>query len=207
MAALADFARYVRTEVPMCPEIQILDAVLHAGIDFCKRTKILQETIDLTTVINTPEYNLIPLMASNTVPDEIISVRRDTNIDLDPTAKQDAIESGLYDETGLPSAFYLTGNNIRLVAIPDEVETLVVIVKAYPSEAATTLPDELYSRYRSDIAAGAKSRLMLMANQPWSNMESGAMNKYVFDAAIDTENVRYAKGGGTKPLRSAINSF
>jgi hypothetical protein len=207
MAALSGFARYVRSEVPMCPEILILDAVLHAGIEFCKRTKIMQETLDLTTVIDQQAYDLTELMLEGTEPDEVIAVRRDSISNLDPTSKEDELWDGSDNQTGSARRFYLEGNNLVLSRIPDEVETFSVVIKARPSEAATTLPDELYARYRTEIAAGAKSRLMMMTAQEWTNLDAASINKMIFDGAINTENLRYAKGGGSKPLRTVINSF
>lgn len=191
----------------MCPEIMILDAVLHAGIEFCKRSKIMQETIDVTTVIDQQAYDLTEIMLANTEPDEVIAVRRDAISNLDPTSKEDVLWDGSDNKSGSPTHYYLEGNNLRLLLTPDAVETFSVVVKARPSEAATTLPDELYARYRTEIAAGAKARLMMMTMQEWTNLESAAINRVLFDSAINTENLRYAKGGGSKPLRTLINQF
>lgn len=207
MAALVDFARYVRPEVPMCPEIQILDAILHAGIEFCRRTKIAQDTVDLTTVVDSPSYDLTTLLATGFEPNEIIAVRRPGAENLEPTSQDDALEELELTESGTPHSFYLMDRELYLVPTPDAIETLEVTLAIKPSESATSLPDELYRRYREEIAAGAKSRLMLQAAQPWANAQAGALHKFTFEAAINSENVRYAKGGGAKPLRTVINRF
>lgn len=207
MAALVDFARYVRPEVPMCPEIQILDAILHAGIEFCRRTKIAQDTVDLVTVVDQPAYDLTTLLATGFETSEIIAVRRSGAENLEPTSQEDALEELELTENGTPHAYYLKDRELYLVPTPDAIETLSVVLSVRPSEAATTLPDELYRRFREEIAAGAKARLMLQAAQPWANAQAGALHKFTFEAAINAENVRHAKGGGSKPLRTVINRF
>lgn len=200
MAALADFARYVRPEVPMCPEIQIMDAVLHAGIDFCKRTKILRETVQVTTEINKARYDLTAYMATGTEPAEILDISRSEYDHLNPSSENEFLSNAL-DQPGTPEHFYLDGRELVLWYAPNSVESLDVLARAYPAETATALPDALYQRYRMEIAAGAKTILMSMANQPWSNLQQAAIYLAMFNSAIDSENLRYAKGGGTNPLR------
>jgi len=206
MATLANFAKYVRPEVPMCPEIQILDAILRSGIEFCKRTKIMQEVIQLNTAVDTPSYDLTALMMDDTEPDDVISVRREGR-ELDPSSQYDALRSEEDTETGTPYFYFLNGRKLHLIRTPNAIETLQVTIKARPAEAAITLPDELYQRYNSEVAAGAKSFLMTQANQPCTNLQQAAIYKNVFDGAIAKENVRYAKGGGSKPLRVTMHQF
>lgn len=206
MATLANFAKYVRPEVPMCPEIQILDAILRAGIEFCKRTKIMQEVVTLNTVINTASYDLSLLMTTGSEPDDVLSVRRDGR-ELDVSSQYDTINNELDAITGTPHSYFLQGRNLHLVSTPNAIEALQVIVKAKPTETATTLPDALYQRYNAEVAAGAKSFLMMQADKPWTNLQQSAIYKNVFDGAIAAENLRYAKGGGSKPLRVKMHSF
>ena len=206
MAALADFAKYVRAEVPMCPEIQLLDAILRAGIEFCKRTKIMQQVVTVNTVINTPSYDLTLLMTTGSEPDDVLSVRRDGN-ELDVSSQYDTLASEMDSITGTPRSYFLEGRKLYLVSTPDAVEALQVTIKARPAETATTLPDVVYQRYNAEIAAGAKYFLMMQANQPWTNLQQSAIYRSVFDGAIAKENLRYAKGGGSKPLRTRLHSF
>lgn len=201
MAALADFARYVRPEVPGCPEIQILDAILHAGIDFCKRTFISRDTVTVSTVIGTARYDLTAGLAANTEPARVLNVSRSEFDDLDASSEADFLNFGL-EQSGTPAYYYLDGRELVLGYTPEAVEDLTVTVKTYPGEAATTLPDELYQRYRMEIAAGAKSLLMAMDKQAWSNLQQAAIYAGMLNAAVDDENVRYAKGGGATPLRT-----
>jgi hypothetical protein len=206
MAALDSFTRYVRPEVPGCPELQIRDAILHAGIDFCKRTNISRETVTVATVAGTARYDLIPLLDAGFMPDQVLFVSRGFYDDLTPSNEREFLDNNLTRD-GKPEFYYLDGNELVLGYTPNAVETLTVTVKAMPTEAATTLPDELYNRYRLQVAAGAKALLMVMRKQPWTDLEGAQINGGLFNAAIDKEVLRYAKGGGSKPLRTVSHIF
>lgn len=205
MAALADFAQYVRPEVPGCPEIMILDALRQAGIEFCERTKVLRQTLVVNTVVDTASYDLAALVTAGTEPDEILFVSRD-NGDLEPSSEYEFQANNL-DQSGSPQYYYLDGTTMVVGFKPTAVEALTVRVKTRPAEAASTLPDELYRRYRREIAAGAKTQLMLMANQPWSNPQQAAIYNSIFNGAVDDENLRHAKGGDNKTLRTTLHMF
>ena len=207
MATLASFAKYVRPEVPMCPEIQILDAVLRAGIEFCMATKIFQQTVPLTTIVDEPEYDLTLLMSADSEPDEIIMVQRDFTVNLEPTSQYDALQLMQTYQSGTPYWYYLDDRNLHLVLTPNLIETLKVTIKARPSRDAATLPDVLYRQYVTDVAAGAKAILMSQSTQPWTNLENAAINKTFFNQAIAKENLRYAQGNSRKKMRTRSHSF
>lgn len=206
MAALSDLAKYVRPEVSGCPEIQILDAILRAGKEFCKKTRAVKETISIVTVVDTPSY-LIDT-AAGTEPDEILSVSRSEFENLTPSSFKEFDDEGLNRSSGTPHYYYLSeGNKIVLGYIPNAVETLDITVKIRPSEDATTLPDELVNRYKEQIAAKAKSILMLMKNQAWTDLNQAAINEAIFNDAVADVNLREARGGTRKALRSKPSFF
>ena len=95
-----------------------------------------------------------------------------------------------------------------LYPTPISDETLAASIAVTPSDSSTVLPDELLMNQRYlAIAAGAKSRLMMMENVPWSNMQTGAIERAAFDAAVSAEQVKRAKGGSTKRLRTKLTLF
>ena len=72
--AIADFVKYVRTEVPGCPEPLIDDAVMRTCIDFCTRTELLSEIIELVTSATLPTYAVTPTDA-DLDPARLVSAR------------------------------------------------------------------------------------------------------------------------------------
>jgi hypothetical protein len=208
MAALSDFAKYVRPEVAGCPDIMILDAILQAGIEFCKRTKVAKQTFDVTTVVDEPLYSLTGLVDAGTVVDEILIVKRNEFDDLCKSSFGEFEDYRLDVLSGTPHYFYLNDEDEMVLGnIPNAVETLTVTVKTIPAEGATTLPDVLASRYRHQIASGAKSILMLMNNQAWTDVKMASIHGNLFEEAIGTFNLRHAKGNGSKPLRVTPHFF
>lgn len=204
-AALTAFAKYVRPEVPGCPEIVILDAVRRAGIEFCKKTRIIRETLTVTTVEDQARYTL-NTMAGTRV-DEVLAVKRDQAENLNPSSFVEFTDYHMDRNTGAPNYFYLDGNELVLGNIPEGEEELEVIVRLMPLENATTLPDELADRYLMEIAAGAKSFLMFQRNKPWTDLEGAATNNAMFQKAINEANLRHAKGGAGKRLRTTLHYF
>jgi hypothetical protein len=204
-AALSTFAKYVRPEVPGCPEIVIQDAIRRAGIEFCKRTKAIKETVTITTVVDQARY-AIELEEGIEV-EEVLAVKRAGADNLNASSFDEFTEHHMDRDIGTPNYYYLDGNELVLGDIPDAVEDLDVIVRVRPSENATTLPSELGNRYLMEIAAGAKSFLMFQRNKTWTDLEGAASNNSVFQKAISDANLREAKGGARKPLRTTMHSF
>jgi hypothetical protein len=198
--ALTSIAKYVRPDVSGCPDVILLDAILTAGIQFCKRTKIIKETLSITTVIGQTGYSLN--VASGTEPDEILSVRRDEHDYLNASSFKEFDDYGLNILTGTPRYFYMSGGDtLQIGKIPDFVETLSVTVRTRPSRDATALPDEIADRYMNEIASGAKSILMLMKDKAWSDLDMAGVHRGLFEDAINQTNLRDAKGSARKPIR------
>lgn len=206
MKDLIAFASYVRPEVSGCPEIQILDAIRRSGADFCKRTAVSRNTITVVTAVGIASYNLTPLLPAGFEPDEVRKVAHSGGYDLEPSS-EDEFDRRHLDDAGPVGYYYLDGKNLVLGHTPLEIETLTVRVKTRVAQDATQLPDELYDRYREEIAAGAKKILMMMADKPWANPQQAIINKSVFDEAVASENLRYAKGGGSRTLRTRLHTF
>lgn len=203
MIPLSDFLLYVRPEVSDCPEIQLKDAVLRAGIDFCKKTTVVTKTVDITTVVGQAEYAITGL-DEHTEVDEIIFVKRPGTADGLVAANEHLFDlEGLDDpeRTNEAKAYYLRGSQLVLGPVPSVIETFRVKVKIRPTRTATELPDELGARYAEAIAYGAKAKLMAMRNKPWTDLEGAALNAGQFEAQVDKEKLRHAQGGARAPLR------
>lgn len=206
MAALTDFAKYVRPEVTGCPEIQILDAVLRASIQFCKRSREIKEVVLITSVIGQAEY-AIPV-ATGLVPEEVLEVKRNDEYQLDASSFHSFKNMDLNTLQGSPEYYYQnTNDELVLGKIPNLVQEFLVTVRVRPEEDATTVPDYLFTRYRDEIAAGAKSRLMVMKGQPWTDISQAGLYRTLFEEAVASSNLREAQGAARKPVRTVSQYF
>lgn len=206
MAALSAFAKYVRPEVAGCPEIEILDAILRAGIQFCKESRAVKQPSSITTVAGTSEYAIT--LPTGLIPEEILSVKRGQFDDLEASSFHSFQNKNLHSISGAPGYFYMNeSDKLVLGAIPNSAETLDVWLRVRPIEDATVLPDLLFSRYRYEIAHGAKSILMLMKDKPWTDIQQAGIYQTLFNDAIAESNVRDAKGASGKRLRTVAHHF
>lgn len=206
MAALSAFAKYVRPAVPGCPEPLVLDAILQACAEFCARTKAVNETVQITTVVGQANY-VLPVSAG-LEPSEVNRVKRN-GFDLDPSSLNEAHKQRLTNRNDMARVFWMDENNeLQLAPVPDQVETLDVIVAVMPSASATTVPDALaLNRRIRNIAAGARAILFELPKQPWTDLQQAAIDKALFDEAVSNETFKRARGRSHKPLRTRASFF
>jgi len=194
--ALSEFARYVRPDVAGCPEPMVLDAILRAGIEFCKRVVSAREVITVNVLANVTRY---PLVSTGNYVDRIVTLTPSDLRDMFQ-ASQDNFDSCNYDEiNGTPKYYFLdNAQNLVIGYKPEATETMKATVRIIPKENATALPDFLGQRYKLQIADGAKSILMMQSDKPWSDPNLAAVSGARFERAIVDENVRFFRGNGRK---------
>lgn len=98
--------------------------------------------------------------------------------------------------TGAPARYLqLSPGTITLYPTPvvNAANGLTVRVSLCPSDSATTIPDDLALRYSDEIQTGARARLMLYPNKPWSNPQLGMAYSQAFDGAIGSESAKAAR--------------
>ena len=203
MASLDDFLAIVRGRLPGCPDFILKDAVLRTAIEFCKRTRLLVERV---TVDVEAEEAAVTLSPDTDLHWEVLDLRRD-NIRLTPWNRREALVQDQSLATGTPQYYYQEGDlTLVLSPIPDADETLTALVTLRPDDAATTLPDVLWSDYREPIAAGARAWVR-RNHGDWVNPESEAEDRAIFERAIHNQNIRRARGGTDTALRVRAHPF
>lgn len=112
--------------------------------------------------------------------------------------------------TGTPQ--YITQDderNLLLVPTPSAALTagLVLRVALKPTLASTGVETRIYEEYRDAIASGAKARLMLMKDKPYSDMKLGALEMGLFNAAVADAKFKAQKGFGRARVRTVPHFF
>lgn len=77
-------------------------------------------------------------------------------------------------------------------------------VSLAPSDAATQLPDDLADRYSEQLAMGARARLMLYPNKPWSNPALGAAVGQAFSDAANEAKAQAARAQVGARIRQKV---
>lgn len=192
MAALTTISQLVRMAVPGCPEPVITDAIIAAAIEFCRETRAVTQTVDVTTVIGQAVY--APAVTAGTRAFRAEWVEREgepLNIGSRAGFASDSELRG----SGTPTAYYLDDGDLVLGPVPDAVETLEAQFAIAPAENATTLPDVLVDDWRRVIAAGAKALLLVQPKAAWQSLPDAANEAAAFRAGIDAAIVKRDAGG------------
>ena len=203
MTPLDDFLPLIRGRLPGCPETLLRDATRAAAIEFCKRTQLLTQTVEVEVVAGEPAVTLYP---DSDVHWEVLDVRR-ASTRLTPLNRQEVIVQDLGMETGKPQYYYLEGDrSLLLLPIPESAEILSALVTLRPKDTATRLDDALYSDFREVIAAGARAWVR-RNHGDWSEPSLEGHDRKLFEDAIHNQNIRRARGGAGVALRVRAQPF
>lgn len=179
----------------LCPNPIIRKDILNACRDFCRRTELW--TADITAIdiaADTAEYPLVyagladigggnrASIVGNAYPLDAVS---EEALDED-TREVEAWRTRTSDLAAI-TRFYVTPDyNIRLVYIPNAALAAGLNVNVYlmPLETAVDVPLFLYNEYKETIAMGAKARLKLRLDMPWTDVNAGAGHMDIFEQGI-----------------------
>lgn len=203
MTPLDSFLPLIRGRLPGCPETLLRDAALAAAIEFCKRTQLLTQAVEVEVVAGEPTVTLYP---DSDVHWEVLEVRRGTS-PLTGLNRREFIVQDLGMETGKPQYYYLEGDrSLLLLPIPESAETLSALVTLRPKDTAQRVHDVLYSDFREVIAAGARAWVRRNHGE-WSELRLEGQDRQLFENAIHNQNIRRAHGGAGVALRVRSHSF
>jgi len=203
MTELDSFLPLIRGRLPGCPETLLRDAALAAAIEFCKRTQLLTQAVEVEVVAGEPTVTLYP---DSDVHWEVLEVRRGTS-PLTGLNRREFIVQDLGMETGKPQYYYLEGDrSLLLLPIPESAETLSALVTLRPKDTAQRVHDVLYSDFREVIAAGARAWVRRNHGE-WSELRLEGQDRQLFENAIHNQNIRRAHGGAGVALRVRSHSF
>lgn len=171
---LLDFVPRVLNEVPQCPELVALTAVLDTCIDFCDHTNFWQYDLDpITAVKGVAEYELDDI-PTKTILASIVSMTYD-GTPVYPRTQEwlDDNEPNWRAKTATaPNWFFVPQiGKVQLVPYPNatKVDVVRVRVALKPSRSSTQVYDRLYEDYLDDIVNGALGRLLSQLSKPWSD--------------------------------------
>lgn len=196
--AIDDFLPLVAGQITGCPDALLRDAIREAAIEFCDRTRVLSEPVELTTTEGDP---VVDLYLDYGEVSTVEAVRRGDTL-LEPLSRRVFLERSLDHITGPARAYYLEADNrLRIGPVPDTAETLIATVAARPSDTTLSLPDELYRDWRLPLAAGARAYIRAI-HQAWFEPRLEALDRERFERGVAQAETRRARGGTRRPLRT-----
>lgn len=104
----------------------------------------------------------------------------------------------------ISSIVQITPGSALLYPIPlaASVTGIKLRLSVKPSEIATGIPDDLFAKYRDELACGARARLMMQADKSWSRPDVAMVNAAKFEAAINTASISAARSFSTGRIAS-----
>jgi len=197
----------VLPHVAGCPDILATHETKRAAQAFFRDSLVWRVTPDPVDVdVDEPEMRIYP-DASGTeivrIEQAAIGAAKLKPLSLDAIAAEFGPDWAA--QTGTPDAIFgPTPTTVRLVPYPVVAltEQLSLVVSLTPGETASGIPDELYARYRETITDGAKSRLMLIPGQTWTNLDMGAALAARFESGISTARTDAARAHGRATPRA-----
>lgn len=198
MTAIADFIPRVKPEISGGVDTVIIRYIRDAAIEFCDRSWYWrQDLTPINTLAGTSTYTVAPPVDS--VISEILTVKHN-DIPLKPSIEADLDASNpkwRTEQAEQAERWTATArDSVTLYAAPSVSATGTIKIKAVlkPSQTATTLPNSLYDNYLNAIAAKAKSLLMAMPGETWSNPERSDYYQAIFEKGVSDAKVSAIKG-------------
>lgn len=106
-------------------------------------------------------------------------------------------------DCGEPTRWYMPDDaTVGLLFSSSAEGNLRINAALKPTHASTGIPDIIFERYVQTIAHGAKARLMLSPEKPYTNLKLGAFHEDQFNGAIGEAKIRAARGNTRASLRT-----
>lgn len=190
MTQLSALLYRVVDELPAVSESFAVRALADAAKEFCTRTHLwIAPLAPFNTTVGTAAHTAMPPL-----PGQQVAAIKDLRLAGEPLHEVDAPRARRMRNTGTrPVSFTQSdGGAFVLYPTPQTPEPLTAIVALTLALDATEvdMPAAIISEYGEAIAAGAKMRLVRMANQPWSNPDSALSYAASFYLAVNAAKSR-----------------
>lgn len=185
-----------------CPISGIVAQVREAAREFCARARIWTDiSQDADVLAGESAYGLRPQDQADIRSVLVVRFQGNRLRPLNP----DQWRSLPDQRASAPQCFIFNEPNVlRLHPTPtvDVVGALLVEVVLMPSVSSAQGPEFLLAKYGNTIAQGAKSRLMLMPDRPWTDAGGGAFFAKEFGDGVAGATINVEQGGADAPASS-----
>lgn len=200
MASLDEFVPAVAALFPEAPRFTQRRALMDAAVEFCLRTRVVQETVTVSVQAGNPQATAL-IRGGHA--QEILRLARDDQ-PLEPDTVLNLLERR--GEPGQPTRFALDGvGRLRLWPTPAASETLQATAVFRPERDEDEIPDVLLQDWTEVIAAGAGFRLATMPM--FRDAEHAALSRSQFEDGVIRAQIQQARGRSRAPLRAKPRFF
>jgi len=112
-------------------------------------------------------------------------------------------------DTGTPQQFIqrISPDTLTLVPVPDEAASFVPECVYAPTQAATTVPDELYDRYRDPILYGALAEIFGLPATTWQDVKAASKYRTLAHTGYSEAKLEVQRGTAGGATRVQYHPF
>lgn len=206
MTTFADFLPFVLPYAPSAPDPLAIQYIRQAAIDFCQRTRFWRYVDEFEVAGDTSEIVAAPGQSSlfeiekawfrPTADNRWAELRKLPYAEIDQSLLDE--EANTYTVPNVISQ--IDYNTVTLV--PRVSGTLRISMFLAPSYNANNCPQNLYSNFASTIADGALAEILMIPEQPYTNLQLAAAKSAIFNAECDRNFALNVRGQQRAPARS-----
>jgi hypothetical protein len=191
-----DLFNEVLPELPGVGTALVENAIRNAVIKFCADSWCWKHYPDAQSVVAAQsDYDLEAPVGA-----DVAAVMRLTldGAPLDPLQADDTLDTSACGFAQPEPSI------VRLFPAPVEniTDGLRFVLAVQPRRASASFPSWIFARYLDALAAGAKSRLLLMPGKPWSNAALGADYRNTFVGEAMNAKAEAVAGLSRAPTRT-----
>lgn len=204
---ISDFEDLVAEDVDACPSSVLTSNTKRSIIEFCERSYILNVDFQhdyLDTDIDENNNNALDIDISSYISDvKPTSVMRLILNNIEKYAHEVNIltevdnYTSIYSDTTIYYHF-VDDVTIRLFNITVDSGNVFLKLAVKPLMSATSVADILYEDWAEEIASGAKHRLQMKPNKPYTNIGASKLNETIFKRGIRQAKVKVQRGFSSK---------
>lgn len=198
MATFDEFFPYVQPSLNSCPNPIVRQAILQTAIDYCKKSLCWTQRLSPVPYIANKSKYVMSLPGDSRLVEVLNVFGPDRELDGKSFDELVQIMPAWNTQMGNPIYFVVDPSEPSIELFPkpnaDATGRFIVRVALTPSYDAEELPDVLLSLHQDAITFGTLSRLLITANQPWSNAELGADYRQRYGVECDNARIEYEHG-------------
>lgn len=193
--SLEIFSPYVVPFVVGCPDSTIRMNLLEAAIELCERSGVWTANVPLAAMDGGLFAPVLPAGARVLLVKEVWRSAAST------------LPESAYDVAGDWGTLSFREPQLAAQAAGFTATVCMVPTRITAGQPTSELPDFLVERFLNGIAAGAKSRLMCMPGQSWTNPVLGLTFQQEFNRACGTAAIETQHGRAANSPRVQYRRF
>lgn len=192
-----DMLRGVLSKARGCPEVEAIEQMRYACIEFCTKTRCLTNAAQITTAAS----RFQPVNLETFWPVDVVDARIDGETVPVLAANDEAVADASAED---PVIVFADPSLMYVLPAPTQPVTVELLLVVAPGQASVDVPDLLWQRHGEALTNGALGRLLAQEGTPWFKAASAQGYGLLFQQAITREAALSGKNRITRARRLRV---